>query len=347
MKKRSWKRTILNIVFLAVVFGLTLWTVFDGQDLGQVASYIGDVNLVYVGLSVLCVLLFVAGEAVIIWYMLRVMGTHISIRHCCLYSFIGFFYSCLTPSASGGQPMQIIAMRKDKIPVAVSTVVLAIVTITYKMVLVIFGSVIMLVRPAGLIVYLEPVEGIIWLGLGLNVVCVAILLVLVFWPNLMRKMARGVFKIINRIRPMRNPRHQSARLECILSQYEGSAEFFRSHKRVIWRVFELTVLQRIILFFITWLTYRGFALSGEDMPTVVSLQAMISVATDMLPLPGGMGISENLFLEIFAPIFGTDLVLPGMVVSRGISFYTQLVICGIMTVFASFVLKRKEKERLN
>ena len=34
------------------------------------------------------------------------------------------------------------------------------------------------------------------------------------------------------------------------------------------------------------------------------LQAVISVSVDMLPLPGGMGISETLFLTIFSPVFG-------------------------------------------
>ena len=64
----------------------------------------------------------------------------------------------------------------------------------------------------------------------------------------------------------------------------------------------------------------------------------------MLPLPGGMGISENLFLDIFLPIFGEDFVLPGMMVSRGISYYTQLLISGVMTIAASLILKGKTSE---
>ncbi len=40
----------------------------------------------------------------------------------------------------------------------------------------------------------------------------------------------------------------------------------------------------------------------------------------MLPLPGGMGISETLFLTIFSPVFG-GLLLPGMVLSRGLGYY--------------------------
>ena len=69
---------------------------------------------------------------------------------------------------------------------------------------------------------------------------------------------------------------------------------------------------------------------------------MISVAVDMLPLPGGMGISENLFLTIFEPLFGAALVLPGMMICRGISFYTQLLISAVMTAAASFIIREKK-----
>ena len=43
--------------------------------------------------------------------------------------------------------MQVLYMRRDGIPVAVSTVVLAIVTITYKFVLVLAGALVFLLRP--------------------------------------------------------------------------------------------------------------------------------------------------------------------------------------------------------
>ena len=53
------------------------------------------------------------------------------------------------------------------------------------------------------------------------------------------------------------------------------------------------------------------------------LQAVISVAVDMLPLPGGVGVSEGLFMTMFEPVFGEKL-LPGMLLSRGISYYALL-----------------------
>lgn len=340
------KKKIFNAVFLVTVFCLTMWAVFKGQDLKALLYYLSNAEASFIAASVVCVVAFILSESVIIHYLMRCLGVRTQFSHCCLYSFIGFFYCCITPSASGGQPMQVVAMRKDRIPVAVSTVVLAIITILYKLVLVLIGTAVMVIRPAAVMPYLEPAEGIIWLGLVLNVICIAALLVLVFWPNLVRRLARWSMALIGKIRPFKNPEKQTARVERILSQYEGTSEFFRSHGLVIINVFVITLVQRVLLFFITWLTYKAFSLSGHSMPAVVTLQAMISVAVDMLPLPGGMGISETLFLDIFRPVFGEALVLPGMVLSRGISYYTQLLISAVMTVIATFIIKERKADKV-
>ena len=65
---------------------------------------------------------------------------------------------------------------------------------------------------------------------------------------------------------------------------------------------------------------------------------------NMLPLPGGMGISERLFMGIFAPICGS-LTLSAMVVSRSLSYYTELIISALLTIVAHLTIGRKEKGR--
>lgn len=329
------KKKILTVLFVAVVFALTVYSVFDGENLSQVIAYLSTADLLYIIPAVVCVLYFILSESVIIHYIMRTLGNPIRFSHCCRYSFIGFFYCCITPSASGGQPMQVVQMRRDGIPVAVSTVVLAVITILYKMVLVLLGAVVLLIRPASVMLYLEPVEPLILLGMGLNVVCIAALLLLVFKPQLVRLFTERFLALLHRFRPSANTTKQQERVERILGQYEGASEFFQSNNHVVVHAFLITVLQRLSLFLITWLTYRAFSLFGHSMPLITTLQGMISVAADMMPLPGGMGVSENLFLEIFQPIFGEELVLPGMMVSRGVSYYSQLVISAAVTAYAA------------
>ena len=313
---KSKLRKLLNVLFLIAVFSITMLIVFDGKDLGQVIDYIQTASLIYVVPSLVCVFLFIAGEGVIIWYLFRKLGVQVPLTRCCLYSGIGYFYSSITPSASGGQPLQIMAMRKDRIPVAMSLSVLGIIAITYKVVLVTLGAVILILRPVSVMSFLEPVLFWVYLGMALNVVTIVALLLLVFRPNIVRRFCHWVIRIVNKIRPFKNLQRQHDRIENLATQYQGAADFFRSHKRVILRVILINALQRFSLLMVTWFTYRSFALKGCNFFQITSLQGMIHLSADMMPTPGGMGISEIMFQNIFQPIFGENLVIPGMVISR-------------------------------
>lgn len=337
------KKNLWNLLFLTVIFVITIYSVFHGEDLGQMAAYIKRTDLRYWFLAVICVVFFIEGESVIIYYMMHSIGQKVKLVHCFLYSFVGFFFSCITPSATGGQPAQIYYMRKDRVPIPVATLVLMIVTITYKLVLVVVGMVVILLRPTTLMKYLQPVIGWCYLGTALNVFCVGFMMMLVFHPTLARKILLVCIDLLGKIHLMKRMKYYKDKVEKAMTQYHDVAAYFRSNTLVVLNVFFITIIQRMLLFFVTYLVYCSFGMSGISMPDIVILQGMISVAVDMLPLPGGMGISEQLFLKIFTPIFA-NLTLPAMVVSRGLSYYTELLLSAIMTIVAHVTIGQQKGE---
>lgn len=336
------KKGILNAAFLIVIFAITVYCVFRGQDMGAFLGYIKNADISYWLVGVICVVVFIGCESVIIHYMMHSVGQKVKILHCFLYSFVGFFFSCITPSATGGQPAQIYYMKKDKISIPLATLILMIVTITYKLVLVVLGLAVMIVRPARIMQYLSPVMGWCYLGVALNVFCVTFMMILVFHPTLASNILKFLIRIFGRIHLVKHPDKLLERAERSMAQYHDVADFFSTHKIVVWNAFLITVFQRLLLFFVTYLTCESFGISSESAITVIVLQGMISVSVDMLPLPGGMGISERLFLRIFAPICG-KITLPAMVVSRGLAYYTQLLISAVMTFVAQITIGRKQE----
>ena len=180
----SKKKKIGNGLFLAAVFILTIYSVFHGEDLHAVLKAIVRVNPWYLLPAVLGVIIFIWGESIIIHYMLGTLSIRTKKRTCFQYSCIGFFFSCITPSASGGQPMQIYYMRKNKIPVPVATLVLMIVTITYKSVLVFIGLFVAFFQRGFVHKYLEGILPVFYLGVALNVFCCIAMSVLVLCPSL-------------------------------------------------------------------------------------------------------------------------------------------------------------------
>lgn len=332
------KKYIWEVLFLLVVFVGTVYGVFHGEDLGEVMQALSEVRKVWLLPAVGCVVLFLWGEAVTLRYLLGIQEIPVTPGACFLFSTVGFFFNCITPSASGGQPMQLYYMRRKNIPLPIATLVLMVITIAYKSVLVLLGLGIILFGQGFVHRYLMDILPIFYFGIGLNILCVGLLLLLVFRTSLAKAILWKLLKLLEKLHVLHGSEKLWDRAEAAIGKYEQSAAFFGTHKAVVGKVFAITFLQRIALFSSTYFVYLAFGLRGISPVTIVLLQAVISIAADMMPLPGGMGISETLFLAIFDPIFGEALLLPGMVLSRGLSYYTELFISALFTVVAHFVL---------
>ena len=337
---KSRKKIIFNGVFLAVVFALTIYGVFHGEDLSSMMDAIHRADKRWLIPGIALVAFFIWGESIIIWYMMRSSGIQLKKRTCFLFSSVGFFFSCITPSASGGQPMQIYYMKKEKISIPVSTVILMIVTITYKLVLVVIGIGIAIFGRGFLHKYLEGILPVFYLGLALNIFCVTFMTILVFHPLLAKAIMVKGMKLLERLHLVKKKDGRLKKLEDSMDTYRNTAAYLKNNPFVIVKVIGITFIQRMALFAVTWFVYQAFGIHGTGFWEILFLQAVISVSVDMLPLPGGMGISETLFLNIFSPVFG-GLLLPGMVLSRGLGYYGELLISAAFTVVAQLTIGKK------
>ena len=337
---KSRKKIIFNGVFLAVVFALTIYGVFHGEDLSSMMDAIHRADKRWLIPGIALVAFFIWGESIIIWYMMRSSGIQLKKRTCFLFSSVGFFFSCITPSASGGQPMQIYYMKKEKISIPVSTVILMIVTITYKLVLVVIGIGTAIFGRGFLHKYLEGILPVFYLGLALNIFCVTFMTILVFHPLLAKAIMVKGMKLLERLHLVKKKDGRLKKLEDSMDTYRNTAAYLKNNPFVIVKVIGITFIQRMALFAVTWFVYQAFGLHGTGFWEILFLQAVISVSVDMLPLPGGMGISETLFLNIFSPVFG-GLLLPGMVLSRGLGYYGELLISAAFTVVAQLTIGKK------
>lgn len=343
MKKT--KKNIGNLLFLFILCGLTFWLLLKDQDLPQIIQCIVEARKSYLFIGIILVIVFVCSESVIIHYMMQALNKKTKLYKCIKYSFVGFFFSCITPSATGGQPAQIYYMNKDGLDIPVSTLVLMIVTIGYKFVLVLIGVLLVIFDPNFIQTCLEERRILFYVGLLLNIGCIGLMLMLVFWPNLAKRIILWGMNLLEKLHILKENPLRKNKLIDSMDQYHRAAAFFLDHKLVIFNVALISIFQRLVLFFVTYLVYRAFGLSEASPWFVTMLQATISISVDMLPLPGGMGISESLFLADFRPIFTNQYLLSGLLLSRGISYYALLLISAVVTMGAHLMLTVREKRK--
>lgn len=343
---KKYKKVLIDAILFFVIIGLTLYGVFHGEDLSGLKDAIKECNTLWLIPAVPLVLFFIAGESIVIWHMLDCYGIYVKERFCFLFSAVGFFFSCVTPSATGGQPMQIYFMKKEDIPVPIATVILLVVTITYKFVLVVVGIGLWLFAGGFLAEYVAEARWVFYLGILLNVGCVILMCVVVFHPSFAKKTLILGAKLLERIHILKHKEERLDKIERSMNHYHEAAEFMSSHWGMIARVFVITVVQRFAMFAVTYFVYRAFSLNSMNFFEVMFLQAVISVSVDMLPLPGGMGISEGLFMVIFKKVFGEALLIPGLILSRGLGYYSELFLSAIFTLVAVVVFQVREHKKV-
>ena len=118
------KKYLLNGAFLIALMVGTFYFVLKDQEIDQLFVYISKAKLGWLLLGLVFLLIYVSFESVVIHYLMKSLSYAINFIHCLKYSFIGFFVSAITPSATGGQPAQMYYMKADGIPITISSRVL-------------------------------------------------------------------------------------------------------------------------------------------------------------------------------------------------------------------------------
>lgn len=339
MNENSRKKWGLHVCTFVSIMALTFWSVFRNQDLMEMMVSIRRLSMQSVVMAVLLAVLFVAGEGCMIWYLLKGIGERTGLLRCISYSFIGFFFSGITPSATGGQPVRLYYMKKDGNKISSASVVLMAVAVIFKFVLALTGTGIILFWREPLREYLKGYYWVYFLGLFLNIAVVLVLVLVMFSPGIIRRIFYKTEKILIFFKVWKKSDLRMDRMDQFLSEYQETVGFLRSHKKMIIVTVIGTFLQRGSAFLLTCVVYRGLGLYGTPLSDIILLQASVCIAVDMLPVPGAQGITEAMYGVVFETVFPADCLMASVCIIRGISFY--LVMAVSFTVWGIVHLKKK------
>ena len=337
------KKKLLNALFFVAIMAITFYIFLRGQSPQELWMNLRQLKPSFLLLSIAMAVFFVGMEGIMIWYLNRSLKGNSSLWRCIGYSFIGFFYSGITPSATGGQPMQLYKMKKDGNSLSDSTVVLMTIALIYKLVLVFLGLGILLFWFRGLRESLGGYFYLYLLGLFLNVLLVLLILLVMLKPTLVLNLFSKIERSFVRIKLLKPSERRSKGLYQFVKNYHAAVDYLTGHKKKIFIVIFLTFLQRVSVFALTYIIYRGFGLSEYGLGKVMTLQAAVYIAVDMLPVPGAQGITELMYKSIFLSVFTSKYLMPSLCVTRGINFYFLLIL-GMLVVLGDGLYSKMKTE---
>ena len=334
------KKMIRNFIIFILLIILTFYIILKDQNISEIFDIALSVKKEFIIIAILCMCFYIACEAINIGRTLKALNEKTTFLKNLKYALIGFFFSSITPAASGGQPMQIYYMYKDKISVANSTLTLLInlscmqvATISIALVSLFFN-------------YQYLNTALIWffiIGVSLNLSALTLLLISIFSKRMTKGIINITIKIMKFFR-VKNIEDKQIKLEAELNKYQGSATYIKNNKLLILKTLATTYIQFIAYYSISYFVYRSFGLSNHNIFEIITMQSILFATVSGIPSPGAVGVSEGGFLAIFRHVYSENMVNSAMLLSRGINFYLFVIISSIVVMISMMKDKKQEPE---
>ena len=330
---------IKNLLIFVLLIILTFYILLKDQNILEIFSIISSIKIQYILVGILCMAIYIILEAVNIGRTLKALNEKSNFLSNIKYALIGFFFSAITPAASGGQPMQIYYMYKDNISISNSTLALLLNLLSMQISTIGIALVSLIFNYGYLNNFLIACFA---LGVFLNSTALILLLIAIFSKRMSAGLINIAIKVLRFLR-IKNIEQKKEKFEYELKQYQENAVFLRNNVRLILKTLVTTLIQFLIYYSITYWVYLSFGFTEHNILQLISMQSVLYATVSGIPSPGAVGVSEGAFMQIFRQIYPETTISSAVLLNRGINFYLFVLVSGIVIIINQLRMNREDK----
>lgn len=349
---KKTKKQILNIVFLAVLVGVTFTVLFVSQDinLGDIGNFLSGCNRWYIIAAFGGVLGFIVFEAISLHVIARTLGHKSKITSSIAYSTSDLYYSAITPSASGGQPASAYYMMRDGMSGGQAGFSVLFNIVAYTLATILVGLFAVIAQP-DMFTKADSwlAQALIIFGFVINIFLLILLLLCLFRARIILKIGNSFITLLEKTKIIKKAEKWRGKLDGFVTKYRSCRKIIKQHPMLFINALLLNVAQRVsqtlIPCFVIMASSRAVSYNVSFLE-LFCMQAYVMIGYNAIPLPGGTGVYEYLYPNIFC-VGGYDMkfILSAMMVSRMISYYICMVVTGLYTlVYHAIGLKNIKHE---
>ncbi len=331
MKNKKFKisgRLILNLL----VAGLCVWMIFyflySEQGLYDLITSSQQINFWWIAAALLSYCASVFADVLVIYLYIHDEYKQFKIRHSARSVLLGLFWSGITPSSTGGQPMQVYYMSKHKVDVGYSSSRLLNRFLVYQITMTVMTVIAVILKFSYFQEHMDTpiLSTLVTIGFISQTFITLVFVFLAFSKNLTAKATRGIASLLCKIRLIKDKDRLKKSLETQLAKFHsGNRMIFSKPKLVIMAVI-LTVIQLIAMFLVPYCIYRSFGLNQASPFDMVCSQAFVTLISGMIPIPGASGAAEFSFTALFALFFTPATIKSATLIWRIITYYLSILV---------------------
>ncbi len=334
-EKKNIKKYVFSFVFMLALIGLTFYLLLKDTSLKEIQFLLSQVKLPYVFGGIAAMLAYLLFHALTFGVAARTINIRLRLKEMMDYSLVGHFYSSITPSSTGGQPMQFYYMTRDRIPPSKVTLILFQTNVAYQASAVVVGIAAYIYQRNYISSLNTAVLPFFILGVVCSLAMLSLLICVVVSERVLRGFLSGIVRFLAAIRLIKNREKWLSSIDKYIEELKGGQALIRENRI---HFIKLMLVSLVMIFFYQispYFAYKAFGLQGYSMMEIYAVSMVLYLSVAFLPLPGTVGAAESGFLLLFKPVFGA-VVLPSMLLSRFMSFYVLLVLCGIVCAYVHF-----------
>lgn len=290
------KKGITNTIIFLFFISLTFFVIFKDDNIEEIFKIIQKVDIKFIAIAILCMCCFILSEGINIARTLKLLGCRVSFINSIKYALVGFFFSSVTPSASGGDPMQLYYMKKDGLPIGHSALALLTEFSSFQFVTVIISLIGFIINYNFIQNSVGNIKYLLLIGVAINVAILTIILLTIFSNKIIHILLNLVCKILEKLHYKKVASFKEKCLEQI-QEYKAGSKLLKRNKKILAKIILTTIVQIVLYHSIPYIIYLSFGLNEANFLQFLSLQAVLYISVSSIPLPGAVGASEIRFYE--------------------------------------------------
>ncbi len=338
MEKKKFKLSgivIFNIIVGVLTAVMLLFFIFSKNG---IIDFFRSGEYIIVWLLILALVVFdlnIIVDSVVTYIFIRSQYPRIRYLDALKISCVGMFFSAITPSSTGGQPMQLYLMSKMRISVGFGSACMTQKFIVYQFVTMGFSIFAICVKFDHLSSAFTSFWSSAFIVLGfLSQLAVTVLfLVVSFSERLTYKLLGLLTKILRKLH-IKNTDKKIGKLTREFRMFMDSNRMLMQNKKRVVIVYALVFVQVLLILSVPFFVYLsvGFPQNASSLGLPVGnwfdfvcIQSFVLFTSNLIPLPGASGGAEAAFAMYYGSYFG-DKTMTAIVLWRTITYYGTIIL---------------------
>lgn len=326
------KKMLFNLIVILFTAIILIMLVFFTSGIDELVDLVVGMKYQWMAVAFGCMMLYWVLDGVILHILTKPLFEAQRILNSLKLTMIGQFFNALTPFATGGQPMQAYVMVKDGAKAGHAASILIIRSILYQAILAIYTLVVVSLKTSFFVNKIPHFFAMYVIGFLINITVIFLYTIFIFNRSVAHKIIMGLFRFLKRFKFLKKLEKIQKKLEDELESFSDGASVMKKNWKPILKSVVIQFVQLTAYFSIPYFIFLAVEKGWGNVWDMIAVQTIITMVTLLIPSPGASGGAEGTGFLFFSMFFTANLVMPVILLWRIITYYTNIVFGGLVSL---------------